>query len=73
MPRRGHRPCRWPPTLDEADAALASSGLFGDAAIMTLRSLVNEGHRLRIQLSALHALLRQTQRPGTRPSHTVSC
>jgi uncharacterized membrane protein YccC len=47
-------------TLDEADAALASPGLFGDAAIMTLRSLVNEGHRLRVQLSALHALLRQS-------------
>jgi uncharacterized membrane protein YccC len=47
-------------SLDEADAALASPGLFGDAAVMTLRSLVNEGDRLRIQLSALHALLRQS-------------
>lgn len=46
--------------LDEADSALASPGLFGDAAIMTLRSLVNEGHRLRVQLLALHALLRQS-------------
>ncbi len=49
--------------LDEADAALASPGLFGDAAIMTLRSLVNEGHRLRIQLIALHALLAQSAEP----------
>ncbi len=47
--------------LDEAAAALASPGLFGDAAVMTLRSLVNEGFRLRVQLSALHALLRQSR------------
>ena len=47
--------------LDEADVALAAPGLFGDAAVMTLRSLVNEGPRIRIQLSALHALLRQSR------------
>lgn len=46
--------------LDDADSAVASPELFGDAAIMTLRSLVNEGHRLRIQLSALHALVVQS-------------
>jgi uncharacterized membrane protein YccC len=46
--------------LDDADAALASPGLFGDPAIMTLRSLVDEGHRLRIQLSAIHALIAQS-------------
>jgi uncharacterized membrane protein YccC len=46
--------------LDDADAAVASPGLFGDPAIMTLRSLVNEGHRLRIQLSAIHALIAQS-------------
>jgi uncharacterized membrane protein YccC len=46
--------------LDDADAALASPALFGDAAIMTLRSLVNEGHRLRIQLSAIDALIIQS-------------
>jgi uncharacterized membrane protein YccC len=61
---------RWPSPLRgkrrataaayRALAELASPGLFGDAAIMTLRSLVNEGHRLRIQLSALHTLLRQS-------------
>jgi uncharacterized membrane protein YccC len=43
--------------LDEAEASLASPTLFGDPALMTLRSLVNEGRRLRIQLSAIHALL----------------
>jgi uncharacterized membrane protein YccC len=47
--------------LDDADAALASPGLFGDPAIMTLRSLVNEGRRLRIQLTAIHALHAQSQ------------
>jgi uncharacterized membrane protein YccC len=45
--------------LDEAEASLASPALFGDSAIMTLRSLVNEGHRLRVGLSALHGLIRQ--------------
>lgn len=46
--------------LDDADSAVASPELFGDAAITTLRSLVNEGHRLRIQLRALHALVAQS-------------
>jgi uncharacterized membrane protein YccC len=47
--------------LDDAAMTLASPTLFGDPAIMTLRSLVDEGHRLRVQLSAIHALER---RPG---------
>jgi uncharacterized membrane protein YccC len=47
--------------LDDADAALASPGLFGDPAVMTLRSLVNEGRRLRIQLAAIHALIAQSR------------
>jgi uncharacterized membrane protein YccC len=47
--------------LDDADAALASPGLFGDPAVMTLRSLVNEGRRLRIQLTAIHALHAQSR------------
>jgi uncharacterized membrane protein YccC len=45
--------------LDEAEATLSSPTLFGDPALMTLRSLVDEGHRMRVQLSAIHALLRQ--------------
>ena len=45
--------------LDDAQASLESPTLFGDAAMMTLRSLVSEAYRLRIQLIALHALLRQ--------------
>ena len=45
--------------LDEADASLSSPAMFGDSALMTLRSLASEGYRLRIQLMAIHALLRQ--------------
>jgi uncharacterized membrane protein YccC len=47
--------------LDEAGASLSSPTLFGDPALMTLRSLVNEGYRLRVQLSAIRALLQQRQ------------
>ena len=46
--------------------SLESPTLFGDSALMTLRSLVSEAYRLRIQLIALHALLRQHQPPGDR-------
>ncbi len=45
--------------LDEAQSTLSSLTLFGDSALMTLRSLVNEGHRLRIELSAIHVLMRR--------------
>jgi uncharacterized membrane protein YccC len=45
--------------LDEAQSTLASLTLFGDPALMTLRSLVNEGHRMRIELSAIHVLMRR--------------
>jgi uncharacterized membrane protein YccC len=45
--------------LDEAEAALASPTMFGDPALMTLRSLVSEGYRLRVQLMAIHTLLRR--------------
>ncbi|HEY3728725.1 MAG TPA: FUSC family protein [Solirubrobacteraceae bacterium] len=45
--------------LDAAEAALSSLTLFGDSAVMTLRSLVDEGYRIRVALSALHALVRQ--------------
>jgi uncharacterized membrane protein YccC len=53
--------------LDEAGASLASPTLFGDPALMTLRGLVNEGYRLRIQLSAIHALLRQQRDADAAP------
>lgn len=49
--------------MDEAETALASPTLFADAAVMTLRSLVSEAYRLRIQLIALHALLQQQPEP----------
>ena len=43
--------------LDEAQAGLASMTLFGDPALVNLRSLVNEGLRMRVELSAIHLLL----------------
>jgi uncharacterized membrane protein YccC len=51
--------------IDEADLSLASPTMFGDAAITTLRSLVNEAFRLRVQLTAIHALLRQLRGAGS--------
>lgn len=53
--------------LDDADAALASPTMFGDAAIMTLRSLVSEGFRLRIQIMAIHALRLRLRGSGQHP------
>jgi len=47
--------------LDEAEATLSSPSLFGDSALMTLRSLVNEGRRTRLALIAIRTLLRQRQ------------
>jgi hypothetical protein len=57
--------------LDEADASLASPTMFGDSALMTLRSLVSEGYRLRVQLMALHTLMRQQRLAGAEdePTH----
>ncbi|HEY1520751.1 MAG TPA: FUSC family protein [Solirubrobacteraceae bacterium] len=53
--------------LDDAQAALASPTLFGDPALMTLRSLVNEGLRMRIQLSTIHSLVSRRQAEGGDP------
>jgi uncharacterized membrane protein YccC len=51
--------------LDDAAAALSSLTLFGDPAVMTLRSLVDEGYRMRVGLGAIHVLMRrQPDRPG---------
>ncbi len=44
--------------LDEAQATLSSPTLFGDPALLTLRSLVAEGKRMRVGLSAIHSLVR---------------
>jgi uncharacterized membrane protein YccC len=49
--------------LDAAQDTLASPALFADPALMRLRSLVITGHRVRISLNAIHALMKQ--RPGT--------
>jgi uncharacterized membrane protein YccC len=45
--------------LDDAQAALASPMLFGDPAVLTLRSLVAEGQRMRVGLAAIHSLVRR--------------
>jgi uncharacterized membrane protein YccC len=50
--------------LDDAQEALSSPALFGDAAVATLRSLVNEGHRMRVQLTAIQALRAGRQDPA---------
>jgi hypothetical protein len=42
--------------LDDAQSTLSSLTLFGDPALMTLRSLVSEGFRVRVGLTAIHAL-----------------
>jgi uncharacterized membrane protein YccC len=51
--------------IDKAEASLASPTMFGDAAVTTLRSLVNEAFRLRVQLMAIHVLLRQLRAAGS--------
>ena len=53
--------------LDDAQSALASGSLFGDSALMTLRSLVSEGLRLRVQITAIHALIERARAEGSRP------
>ncbi|HTX07118.1 MAG TPA: FUSC family protein [Solirubrobacteraceae bacterium] len=50
--------------LDQAQDGLASPTLFGDPAIMNLRNLVAEGQRLRVVLSAIHALMRRAPSEG---------
>lgn len=43
--------------LDDAAATLSSPALFGDSAVTTLRSLVTEGQRIRVQLHVIQVLL----------------
>ncbi|HWF56233.1 MAG TPA: FUSC family protein [Solirubrobacteraceae bacterium] len=45
--------------LDEAQATLTAPALLGDPALLTLRSLVNEGQRIRVQIAAIQSLLHQ--------------
>jgi uncharacterized membrane protein YccC len=53
--------------LDAAQEALSSPSLFGDPAMATLRSLVDEGHRMRVQLTAIDGLrARRTDRGAER-------
>jgi uncharacterized membrane protein YccC len=58
--------------LDQAQDDLASLTLFGDPALMNLRSLVNEGHRMRVGLSAIHALMRRLPSSGGDPPRDVA-
>ncbi len=51
-------------SLDEANIALAAPALFGDPALLTLRSLVDEGRRLRLQLAAARSLLSHGEPPA---------
>ena len=57
--------------LDDAADSLASPALFGDSAVMTLRSLVSEGLRLRVQLFAL-AGLRDRPGPSLEPALSIT-
>ena len=54
--------------LDEAQATLSSPTLFGDPALLTLRSLVAEGQRMRVGLSAIHSLVRRRQAEADGPT-----
>ena len=51
--------------LDEAELTVASPTLFGDEAFLRLRSLVDEGRRLRLELNAIRILLRQRAAAST--------
>jgi uncharacterized membrane protein YccC len=53
--------------LDGAQSALASGSLFGDSALMTLRSLVNEGLRLRVQVTAIQTLIERARAQDVGP------
>jgi uncharacterized membrane protein YccC len=66
---------RSPPTsipaataLDEAAATLSSPHLFGDAAVMTLRSLVTEGHWIRVQVYVIRMLLHRQRTASEDPA-----
>jgi uncharacterized membrane protein YccC len=58
--------------LDAAQDDLASLTLFGDPALMDLRNLVNEGHRMRVGLTAIHALMGRLPSAGGDPSRNVA-
>jgi len=58
--------------LDQAQDDLASLTLFGDPALMDLRSLVGEGHRMRVGLSAIHALMRRLPPSGGDPPREMA-
>jgi uncharacterized membrane protein YccC len=42
--------------LDDAEASLSGGSLLGAPAVAPLRSLVNEGHRIRVAITALNGL-----------------
>jgi uncharacterized membrane protein YccC len=58
--------------LDAAQDDLSSLTLFGDPALMDLRNLVNEGHRMRVGLTAIHALIDRLPSAGGDPPRNVA-
>jgi hypothetical protein len=54
--------------FDEAAGTLASPHLFGDPAIVTLRSLVTEGQWIRVQLSVIRVLLDRQRASSEEPA-----
>jgi hypothetical protein len=56
--------------LDAARDGLSEPTLFGDAAIATLRTLVDEGFRIRVSLTAIRALLER--RPTSSPPAMIA-
>lgn len=58
--------------LDAAQDDLASLTLFGDPALMDLRNLVNEGHRMRVGLTAIHALMSRLPSAGGDPPRNAA-
>ncbi len=59
--------------LDEASASLASPTLLGDTAVLTLRSLVSEGYRLVLELTAIRLLTDREQPPSSAAAELLSC
>ena len=51
--------------LDDAEKSLANGSLLGDSAVLSLRSVVDEGRRIRVGLTALTAVAARLPRSDT--------
>ncbi len=60
--------------LDEAEASLSGASLLGSPAVIPLRSLVNEGHRLRVAITTLNGLASRLSADGepARAVHAIA-